>query len=133
MMGFMRIAPQKTRRLTATTVCLEYGKPDPHPRVAYRMIPLETFSKDARVIQLCQSLGQGTIDQPTAQAVAWHLANGLSWEKLAGLNRMESRYLGNIKYFKRAELARAQKWFEGLRGEDESTTLSDYPPIAARD
>lgn len=44
-MGMMRIAPGKVRELKARTVCLEHGKPDPQPRVAFRMITLETLQR----------------------------------------------------------------------------------------
>lgn len=45
-LGFMRIAPQKTRKLKATTVCLEHGKRDPHPRMAYQMIPVNQIHSE---------------------------------------------------------------------------------------
>jgi hypothetical protein len=130
--GFMRIAPEKTRKLTATTVCLEHGKPEPHPRIAYRMIPLSEFSDDPRVAKLCRDLGCGSIDQPAAQAIAWHLENGLTWEKLAGINRIRSRYLGNIKFFRPSQLARAKQWLEETDS-DQTSGNSYPPPIAARD
>jgi hypothetical protein len=131
-MGFMRIAPDRTRKLTATTVCLEYGKPDPQPRIAYRMIPIEAFTKDAGVVQLCRQLGRGSVDQPTAQAVAWHLTSDLPWEKLAGINRMESRYFGNIKLFKRSELERAKAWVGTQQDKTRSTALSRHDVSARR-
>ena len=124
-MGFMRIAPQKTRKLTARTVCLEHGKPDPNPRIAYRMIPIELLTDDTEVAELCRQLGRGEVAQKTAQAAAWHLASGLSWEQLAGINRMESRYLGNIKFFQPGELKRAKEFVTSLRASAE-TTLDDY-------
>ncbi len=125
-MGFMRIAPQKTRKLTARTVCLEHGKPDPNPRIAYRMIPIESFTENAKVAELCRQLGRGEVAQRTAQAAAWHLANGLSWERLAGINRLESRYLGNIKYFKADELKRAKEFVASLATPATDATLGDY-------
>ena len=122
-MGFMRIGPEKTRKLTANTVCLEHGKPDPHPRIAYRMIPIEKFTDNPQVVELCRQLGRHEIAQKSAQAAAWHLANGLSWEKLASINRLESRYLGNIKFFKPTELKRAKEFVESLSTD---TTIDDY-------
>jgi len=113
-MGLMRIAPRKTRKLTARTVCLEYGKPDPHPRIAYRMIPIEQFTDDAKVTELCRRLGGGEVSQPAAQAAAWHLASGLTWLQLADINRIESRYLGKIKFFQPRDLETAKAFVEGL-------------------
>ena len=128
-MGFMRIPPQKTRKLTARTVCLEYGKPDPNPRIAYRMIPIELFTTDVRVARLCRQLSRGDIEQRTAQAAAWHLASRLSWEKLAAVNRIESTYVGNIKYFSRRDLKKAQEVVISLGARGRSLgeqSLSDY-------
>jgi hypothetical protein len=113
-MGFMRIAPGKERKVTARTVCLEYGKPDPNPRIAYRMIPIEQFTDDERVARLCRQLGHGQISQKAAQGAAWHLANGLSWQKLAGINRLESKYRGRIRFFSRGQLKAAREIVESL-------------------
>ena len=113
-MGVMRIAAEKTRKLTATTVCLEHGKPEPNPRIAYRMIPIEEFAGNDQVAELCRQLGRGSLAQKTAQAAAWQLANGMSWEKIATLNRIESKYLGSIKFFQPNELARAKEFVESL-------------------
>ena len=106
--GLMRIAPGKTRKMKASTVCLEHGKPDPNPRIAYRLIPIEQFSDDVRVARLCAQLARGEIKQKPAQAAAWHLANGLSWDRLAKVNRLQSRYLGSIPYFSKRELKDAR-------------------------
>jgi hypothetical protein len=113
-MGFMRIAPEKTRKLTARTVCLEHGKPDPNPRIAYRMIPIEEFTANTKVAELCRQLGRGELAQKTAQAAAWHLTNDLSWEKLASLNRLESKYLGNFKFFGVKDLTLAKEFVKSL-------------------
>lgn len=109
-MGVMRVAPGKTRKLQANTVCLEHGKPDPKPNIAYRMIPIESYTDDPTVIQVCQQLGSGKIPQQVAQAIVWHRANGLPWNQLADLNRMQSLYRGNIKYFRPKDLTSAKSY-----------------------
>ena len=116
----MRIAPGKVHKLKANTVCLEHGKPDPKPRVAYRMIPLETFTTDPIVTQVCQQLGTGQIPQNVAQAIVWHHSNGIPWTKLADLDRVQSRYRGNIKFFSPEDLVTAKSFFA-------SSSRSDYP------
>ena len=110
-MGMMHIAPGKVRKLKARTVCLEHGKPDPQPRVAYRMIPLETFTEDPIITQVCQQLGAGQIQQTVAQAIVWHQANALTWTKLANLDRMQSTYRGNIKFFRPEDLTTAKAFY----------------------
>ncbi|GAA5507044.1 hypothetical protein [Novipirellula caenicola] len=125
-MGFMRIAPQKTRKLVATTVCLEQGKPEPNAKVKYRMVPIEQYTQDARLIELCRQLALKNVSQNVAQAVAWHYANGLTWEKLGKLNRIESRYLGNVPMFRAQELKDAKTLAEALEtshGENSQSQL----------
>ena len=106
-MGMMRVAPNKAQKLAVTTVCLEHGKPDPNPRMAYKIVPLDFVTKDARVSSLCSMLGRGQVAQNTAQAAAWHLTDNLSWRQLAFKNRVESQYTGNIRFFSPVELRQA--------------------------
>ena len=103
-MGLQRIAPEKMQKLTVTMVCLEHGKKDPNPRMAYKMVPIEQFTDKADVRVLCEALGYGQVTQNTAQAAAWHMMDGLSWNQLAAKNRVESKYLGNIRWFSPFEI-----------------------------
>ncbi|MGI9471712.1 MAG: hypothetical protein ACR2NZ_09290 [Rubripirellula sp.] len=123
-MGVMRVAPQKQRKLVARTVCLEHGKPEPNPKIAYRMIPIDSFTDDTRVAELCRQLGRGALPQDVAQAAAWHLSNGLAWDKLAQLNRIESRYLGNIKFFGPRDIQAAKSFVEALEPSDSDSNSS---------
>ncbi|MCH1439559.1 MAG: hypothetical protein L7W43_07880, partial [Rubripirellula sp.] len=103
-MGLQRIAPEKMQKLTVKMVCLEHGKKDPNPRMAYKMVPIEQFTDKADVRVLCEALGYGQVTQNTAQAAAWHMMDGLSWNELAAKNRVESKYLGNIRWFSPFEI-----------------------------
>ena len=105
--GMFRIAPDRPTKLTVPCVCLEHGKLDPTPRMTYKVVPLNR-SPDPR-LPLCSLLGQGLVPQNTAQAAAWHMANGLSWDELAVKNRIESRYTGNVRFFSRLELQAAYR------------------------
>lgn len=106
--GFMRLAPEKMRKVAVETVCLEHGKTDPNPRMAYKMVPLEQFTQDPAVRVLCESLGYSQVTQNAAQAAAWHMMDGLSWQELADKNRVESKYTGNVRWFSNIELRTAQ-------------------------
>jgi hypothetical protein len=101
--GFFNVAPEKTGKIKVKTVCLEHGKPEPTPRMKYTIAPIETLTKDARVVELCKMVGRGEVPQNAAQAAVWHVANGLSWQELAMKDRVRSR-LGTIKYFSPREL-----------------------------
>jgi len=105
--GMMHVAPEKQLKVKVTTVCLEHGKRDPNPKMAYKMIPAEQFTSDPRVIGICKMLGNNLVTQNTAQAAAWHLTDNLSWQQLASKNRVESKYTGNVSFFKSFELRQA--------------------------
>ena len=81
--GAFSIPPQKMRVFRVTTVCLEHGKPEPSSGYPYRLAALQSFSTDAKLAVVMESLGRGELSQKIAQAAAWHLANGMSWEELA--------------------------------------------------
>ena len=105
--GMMRIPPEKQQKMAVTIVCLEHGRPDPRPKIEYRMVPLERFSSDARIGVVCEALGNGQLTQKTAQAAAWNIMDNLSWNELATKNEVESRYTGNVRWFSPMELRMA--------------------------
>jgi hypothetical protein len=78
----------------------------------YRIVPLEEFvgGGDPRIIDLCRLLAQRRVSQNIAQAAAWHLANGLSWQQLAAKERA-----GHDKLFTEDELLAALQLVEGLK------------------
>jgi hypothetical protein len=81
--GSFAVQAGGTRTFRFATVCLEHGKPEPSPRVPYRLERLETFSPDPRLAVVMACLASGQVSQKAAQAAAWHLASGLTWERLA--------------------------------------------------
>jgi hypothetical protein len=87
--GMFSIAPEKVGQLKATTVCLEYGKPEPRPASAYTLEPIEKYTNKQEVQELCQLVGSNKLNQRVAQLAAWHFANGMTWEQLA---KIEYRY-----------------------------------------
>jgi hypothetical protein len=80
--GLFKVEPEKVGKLKMTSVCLEYGKPDPNPHKEYELRPLDTVVRDPATMEAIRMLATGEIDQKDAQAAAWHLCNGLSWEEL---------------------------------------------------
>ncbi|WP_315851694.1 hypothetical protein [Roseimaritima multifibrata] len=105
--GMMRIPPERTMKVALTTVCLEHDKPEPHAKMAYKIVPLDLVTKDERVTAICSLLGRGQVAQNTAQAAAWHLTDNKSWQELAAKNRIESRYTGTVRFFSPIELRQA--------------------------
>jgi hypothetical protein len=104
--GAFNIAPEKVGKLKVACVCLEHGKPDPNPRVAYEMKPIGEFTKDAKVHEVVKLLASGKVNQRIAQAAAWHFSDKMGWDQLAAkkINRLGRP---DEPYFNRAELAAA--------------------------
>jgi hypothetical protein len=81
--GMFAIEPEQVAKFKVTTVCLEHGKKDPRPGIPYEMRPLEDVTAKVEVKELLIAMGKQGLSQRAAQAAAWHLANGLTWEQLA--------------------------------------------------
>lgn len=131
--GLFRIQAGKTRRLSVNCVCLEFGKPDPSPRMKYQMVRLEELNDAPEIRELCEQLGDQTTSQTVAQAAAWNLANGLSWEELRQLNKVESQFTGNVPRFSKQELAAATKLVSYCRGTVQSSSTGLQARTSSRD
>jgi hypothetical protein len=105
--GMFRLEADKPRKMTVATVCLEHGKLDPTPRMKYQVVPLAVVNPDPKVAEVCKLLGQRRVSQNTAQAAAWHLANGLSWNELAHKPKVVSKYTGVQMFFSPFEVQNA--------------------------
>jgi hypothetical protein len=80
--GIFSVPSDSTVKIPLTTVCLSHGKPDPRPRVKYRLVKLEDFSDDPVLHETLTLFAAGNVDIETAQAAAWHLTDKMSWEEL---------------------------------------------------
>ena len=105
--GVFNVAPDKVGKLKVKSVCLEHGKPDPNPRMEYTIKPIETLTDKPEVVEICKMLVRGEIDQASAQAAAWHLQDGLTWQQLAAKEKVHLSNGYVEMYFNRANLALA--------------------------
>lgn len=96
--GAFNVPPEKVGQVRVACVCLEHGKPDPRPAIPYEIRPVSALSGDPKVKSLLKMLGNGEVPQVAAQAAAWHLANGMSWEELAS-KRIERANGASYPYF----------------------------------
>lgn len=124
--GMMRVEPDNPRKIQAQTVCLEFGKKDPNPRIKYTILPLEKVNNDPEVAKICSALGKNEISQTVAQAAAWHVANGLTWDRLATLPKVVSQYTGIELYFTQYEVASAKTAVNYIRTQSEDSSLSEH-------
>lgn len=102
------IPPEKTRVIKVRTVCLEHGKAEPAPRHAYKLDRYDSFSGDPALQGILEALGNGAIDPQAAQAAAWHLSSGLSWERLAA-ERIDHVVDEDEPFFTAADLLQARQ------------------------
>jgi hypothetical protein len=97
--GAFNIAAGKVGKVQVDIICLEHGKTDPNPRVEYKIMPIESFSDKPEIAEICKMMANDEISHGSAQASAWHLANGLSWEELAAKDRVRLSNGYTEKYF----------------------------------
>ena len=107
--GMMRVQPDKVQKMTVATLCLEHGTADPTPRMKYKVVRLSEVNNSPVVEELCKAVATGKVSQNTAQAAAWHVANGLTWESLVHKPRVISQYTGVEMYFSQFEVQAAMR------------------------
>lgn len=130
--GMFSVPPETVRTLRVATVCLEHGKPEPSSRHPYKLVSLESYSEDPQLALILESFGRGEMTQKVAQAAAWHVTSGLSWERLAAEMIDRAGGFPDEPYFKPAELRAAHRLVgltsrngEALRPEAGSLSGSD--------
>jgi hypothetical protein len=107
--GMMNVAPEKVGKVKVNTVCLEHGKPDPKPSMAYTIRPITAFTTDPALIEVCKMVGRGEIPQNAAQAATWHLTDEMSWQELATKDRVRLMNGYTEKFFSLTELHLANR------------------------
>lgn len=128
------VAPENVAQLRLASVCLEYGKPNPRPKMSYTIQPIQSATEKPEVEALCQMLGRGQVSQRAAQAAAWHLANAMSWDRLRRLRRefamgritepfFTSRELAEGKKAAEAAIAMVEKDSPGVNADSSSLTM----------
>jgi hypothetical protein len=103
---FMNVAPEKQAEIKVATLCLEHGKPDPRPAMAYEIKPLASVISDPATQELVKMFGKGQLGHAAAQAAAWHLANKMSWEELSA-KRIKRASGASYPYFDPRDLQAA--------------------------
>jgi len=106
--GMWNVPPEKIAQIKVPVVCLEHGKPDPRPAIPYEIKPLEEFSTTPGLREVLHALGSGQVSQRVAQAAAWHLQNGMSFQELAS---KQLRFANGARcaYFSPAEIRAAMQ------------------------
>lgn len=109
--NFFSIPPERIAQVPFRSVCLNYGKPDPSPRMTYKVVPLENYSQNKVLQETLKNFGRGGVDRTVAQAAAWHLTDKLSWNDLANIKKytLPGVYTSQVPIFSMSELHAAEK------------------------
>lgn len=105
--GFFSIPPAETVRIPFQSVCLEHGKHSPTPRNAYKVVPVDQYSDKPELKALCTAVGSGQVDRAVAQAAAWHLSSGMTWDQLAA-KTFDRAAAADTPYFSYPQLVAAR-------------------------
>ncbi len=142
--GFFSVPTDKIIRVAYRSACLEHGKPDPTPRMTYRISKIEEFSDDPVLAETLKLVASGEHDPQASQAVAWHVANKLSWKQL-GEKAIPHIGRPSTRYFTTETVTRAQKLHatavtrakeqeaKSIASTNLSTESASSPGIAKRD
>jgi hypothetical protein len=101
--GMFSVPPEGVGKLDVPTVCLDHGKREPRAAIPYEIKPIDSYTTKTGVRELCQMLGNGQVSRRAAQAAAWHLNNGMTWEQLAA-KRLHHAGGASQPYFTQAEI-----------------------------
>lgn len=107
--GFFNLGAEKNGKIKVNCVCLEHGKKEPNHQMKYELKPIESFTTDANVIEICRMVGAGAVDQKSAQAAAWHYTDKLSWDFLASKVGYEGIDGSKLPMFNRDQLSMGMK------------------------
>jgi len=130
--GFAAVPPGKTIQLQMRTVCLNYGRPEPHSSLPYRLVSIEKYTTDPVLVELLETYSP-RIDQQVMQATAWHVANNLNWDQIAQLP--DRRLVGtSAKLFTVRQVQTAKSFLQEVEKEAaKRPTLQPAQVAAARD
>lgn len=77
----------QTVEITLPAVCLNYGLPTPKPTHGFRLVAAEDYTNNPRFIKALLSLNRVNVGQKIAQAVMWHVANDIPFERMVSMAR----------------------------------------------
>lgn len=109
--GFFSIPAERVAQVPYRSVCLNYGKPDPSPRMIYKLVRVEEYTEDKVLQETLRMIGTSRLDYPVAQAAAWHITDKMSWEKLSSLLEytLPGVYSSQVPTFSVEQLRTAQQ------------------------
>ena len=112
--GLFSVPAGKVVKVKLTSVCLEYGKPEPHARNEYVVRPIEALCGKAEVVSIIRSLGDGEVSQEVAQLAAWNVASGTGFEEMASL---KSKFGLQLPVYSQDTISAAAEFVRGVNAQ----------------
>jgi hypothetical protein len=113
--GFFSVPSQKTVQVPLKTVCLAHARPDPRPRMKYRLVKLEDYTHDPVLQQTLEIYVTGEVEVQAAQAAVWHLTDKMSWNDLRSKQIERLGGVEPLPYFTDKQVDLAEKLIEQAR------------------
>jgi hypothetical protein len=125
--NFFSIPPEKTVQLNLQSVCLNYGRPEPHSGLTYRLVKVESVTTDPVLRQLLENYSPRT-NRDAQQAAAWHLANGLTWEQIVNLTTQPAPGIA-VPLFDAAQVQQARDLISQARKDAAERPIKPVAPV----
>jgi hypothetical protein len=129
--AFFSIPAEKVVMLSEKGLCLNHGRPNPKPKLTYKLVPLDTVNDSPVLADVIRSHAAGSVATPVAQAAAWHVANNLTWREL------ETKMIDHLgrpdsPYFTRAQVDAARKVIEQAEERVATRKVTSPPSVSQR-
>jgi hypothetical protein len=113
--GFFSVPSHKTVQVPLKTVCLSHGRPDPRPRMKYKLVKLEDYTSDAALQETLKLVATSESDLQSLQAAVWHLTDKMSWKDLRA--KQIERLGGHepLPYFSDSQIEDAEALIDRVR------------------
>ncbi|WP_397568458.1 hypothetical protein [Schlesneria sp. T3-172] len=121
--GLFSIPAESVISLPFSSVCLEHGKPEPTTGSKYTLVPINRISRDPVLHQLIATVGRGGVDQQAAQAAAWHVANGKSFQELSEMITTPIDLLTQTPHFSVDQIIKAEQLVARARERSEELSV----------
>lgn len=113
--GAFSIEPEQVAKIDVAVLCLDHGKKDPSSSKPYEMKAADEHITKPEVMELVKAFGRGELHHGAAQAAAWHLNSGVSWEQLAAKLKGTRRDVNRAPYFNRNEIKAGMAYAQEAR------------------
>ncbi len=107
------IRPGKIVSHPVRCFCLEFGRPDPTPRVPYLLRPLTELTNGPTVRDLLIQFNRHQCSQRVTQLAVWHVGNKVPWQTLA-MAQLPRSMAGRNRTFSAREMRAARDMVESL-------------------